>query len=83
MNNEKLIFEYFTYDFFEKNIEFSNLASQISDNSFFLTGGSGVFGSWILHYFKWLIKKKLASPKVTLLIRKINNTSSKNEYSTI
>lgn len=69
MHNPEYYFQNSTYDFFEKNKEFSDLAAQISDNSFFITGGSGVFGTWILHYFKWLITKKIASPRVTLLTR--------------
>jgi UDP-glucuronate decarboxylase len=73
MTSRNYVLENFTDDYFEKNIEFTNLASQISDKSFFLTGGSGVFGSWVLHYFNWLIKKKLASPKITILVRnKVN-----------
>jgi nucleoside-diphosphate-sugar epimerase len=65
----KKIFDQFTHSYFENEVGFSTLARSIGDQSFFITGGSGLFGRWILSFFRWSIKKELASPQVTILSR--------------
>ena len=57
-------------DFFDKHAVFVELASKVSNHSFFLTGGSGLFGSWIQAFLEWTIKRKYAAPTVTILSRK-------------
>ena len=37
-----------------------------------MTGGSGLFGKWIIEYFNWLIINKIARPKITILTRNKN-----------
>ena len=73
---EKL-FQEFSHSFFSKNSIFIELGKQVSDNSFFITGGSGLFGKWILSYFDWLIKKRIAEPRVTVLNRRVETSIHK------
>lgn len=67
---EHKIFDQVAHSHFENDVAFSALAQSIGDKSFFITGGSGLFGRWILSFFRWSIKKQLASPEVTILSRK-------------
>ena len=68
--NKSRLVEKFAFCFFEGSSEFENLARKLGEKSFFITGGSGLFGSWILAFFKWARVKHLDEPSVTLLARK-------------
>ena len=63
-------FEGICFSFFDKHPAFQKLAGDVCSHSFFVTGGSGVFGQWILTFFDWAQSRKLASPELTVLSRR-------------
>ena len=56
-------------EYFAEYPAFKLLANRVQDNSFFITGATGLFGSWILAFLHWTIKLKLAEPQVSILSR--------------
>lgn len=55
--------------FFDSLPVFKNIAADIGESSFFLTGASGLFGAWILNFLRWSCSRKYACPSVTVLSR--------------
>ena len=68
-NNDPLLTRY-AFNFFDRHIAFKHLAQEMGDSSFFITGGSGLFGSWILSFFDWVVKRKYSEPELTILSRR-------------
>ena len=60
----------YAFSFFDRHTAFKHLAQEIDNSSFFITGGSGLFGSWILAFFDWCVKRKYSNPKLAILSRK-------------
>ena len=73
--NDPLIARY-AFNFFDRHIAFKHLAQEIGNSSFFITGGSGLFGSWILSFFDWSLKRKYSEPELTILSRREISSSS-------
>ena len=47
----------------------------------FVTGGSGLFGSWILSFFDWCVERKYSEPELTILSRQeLSSPSSRIKY---
>ena len=67
-NSDPLLSRY-AFNFFDRHIAFKHLAQEMGNSSFFITGGSGLFGAWILSFFNWSVKRKYADPKLTILSR--------------
>ncbi len=67
--NDPLLARY-AFNFFDRHIAFKHLAQEIGNSSFFITGGSGLFGSWILSFFDWAVKRKYSEPELTILSRR-------------
>ena len=55
--------------YFGEHQIFRVLADKIQDNSFFITGATGLFGSWMMAFLHWTVKRKFAEPKVAILTR--------------
>ena len=71
----------FAFNFFDRHTAFRHLAQEVGNSSFFATGGSGLFGSWILSFFDWCVKRKYSEPALTILSRqKISSSSSRVKY---
>ena len=71
----------FTFNFFDRHTAFKHLAQEVGDNSFFVTGGSGLFGSWILSFFDWCVERKYSEPELTILSRQeLSSPSSRIKY---
>jgi len=66
------LFEKYARNFFDQHPLFKILAGEVGEQSFFVTGGSGLFGQWILAFFEWARERRLANPEITLLVRKKN-----------
>ena len=66
----------YAFNFFDRHIAFRHLAKEIGNSSFFITGGSGLFGSWILSFFDWSLKRKYSEPELTILSRREISSSS-------
>ncbi|MDC1120284.1 NAD(P)-dependent oxidoreductase [Alphaproteobacteria bacterium] len=60
----------YAHDFFDQHKEFVALADKVGDSSFFITGGTGLFGCWVLSFFDWAQQRKLADPKICILVRR-------------
>ena len=67
------LFTSYAEEYFAKYPIFKHVADRVGDNSFFITGATGLFGSWILAFLNWTIKRKFAEPKIAILSR--NKTS--------
>ena len=48
-NNDALLTS-FAFDFFDRQTAFKHLAQEVGNSSFFITGGSGLFDSWLLSF---------------------------------
>jgi nucleoside-diphosphate-sugar epimerase len=71
----------FAFDYFDRQTGFRHLAQEVGNSSFFITGGSGLFGSWLLSFFDWCVKRKYSEPELTILSRQeIFSTSSRVKY---
>ena len=70
----------FTFNFFDRHKAFKHLAQEVG-NSFFVTGGSGLFGSWILSFFDWCVERKYSEPELTILSRQeLSSPSARIKY---
>ena len=79
-DNDSLLTRY-AFNFFDRHDAFRHLAKEIGDSSFFITGGSGLFGSWILSFFNWSVSRKYSDPELTILSRQeILSTSTRIRY---
>ncbi len=56
-------------EYFARYPLFKHVADRVGNNSFFITGATGLFGSWILAFLNWTIKRKFAEPKIAILSR--------------
>ena len=56
-------------EYFARYPLFKQVADRVWTNSFFITGATGLFGSWILAFLNWTIKRKFAEPKIAILSR--------------
>ena len=79
-NSDPLLTRY-AFNFFDRHIAFKHLAQEMGNSSFFITGGSGLFGRWILSFFNWSERRKYSEPKLTILSRQeISSSSSRIKY---
>jgi len=60
----------FAWRFFDKHSVFQKIAADCGDKHYFLTGGTGLFGAWILMFFEWCHERDLSHPRVTALTRR-------------
>jgi len=60
----------FAFRFFDQNLVFQKIAIDCGDKHYFLTGGTGLFGTWILMFFEWCHERGLSHPRVTALTRR-------------
>lgn len=72
------LFASFTFNFFDRHQNFKKLAAEIGTSSFFITGGSGLFGHWILSFLDWALQRKYADPNAIVLSRKNIQSESSN-----
>ena len=56
--------------FFDQHDEFRNVAERIGDKRIFVTGGTGLFGQWVIALAEWMHRKDLAAPQLTVLSRR-------------
>ena len=70
----------FTFKFFDRHTAFKHLAQEVGNSSFFVTGGSGLFGSWILSFFDWCVERKYSEPELTILSRQERSSSSRIKF---
>ena len=72
------LFVTFAFNFFDRHQNFKKLALEIGTSSFFITGGSGLFGNWILSFLDWALQRKYADPNAIVLSRKKIQSDSPN-----
>lgn len=60
----------YAWSFFEKHPIFEKIATGCGDNRYFLTGGTGLFGTWMLLFFDWCHERGLSEPRTTILTRR-------------
>lgn len=60
----------FAYSFFDQHSAFKKVANDCGEKTYFLTGATGLFGSWLLQFFDWCHDRKLAEPKIVALVRR-------------
>ena len=60
----------YAWSFFDNHSVFKKIAIDCGDNSYFMTGGTGLFGTWILLFFDWCHEKGFSKPRVTALTRR-------------
>lgn len=60
----------YAWSFFDSHSVFKKIAIDCGDNSYFMTGGTGLFGTWILLFFDWCHENSLSKPRVTALARR-------------
>ena len=78
-NSDPLLTRY-AFNFFDRHIAFKHLAQEMGNSSFFITGGSGLFGRWILSFFNWSERRKYSEPKLTILSRQNFSSSSSVKF---
>ena len=78
-NSDSLLTSY-AFNFFDRHIAFKHLAQEMGNSSFFITGGSGLFGRWILSFFNWSERRKYSEPKLTILSRQDFSSSSSVKF---
>ena len=55
---------------FDRHDVFRGVAEQIGDKRIFLTGGTGLFGQWVIALAEWMHRENLAAPRLTVLSRR-------------
>ena len=60
----------YAWSFFDNHLVFEKIAIGCGDNHYFMTGGTGLFGTWILLFFDWCHEKGFSKPRVTALTRR-------------
>ena len=70
MKNDYRRLSNFAGAFFDQHDEFRGVAEQIDDKRIFVTGGTGLFGQWVIALTEWMHKQKLAAPQLTVLSRR-------------
>ena len=55
---------------FDRHDVFRGVAEQIGDKRIFVTGGTGLFGQWVIALAEWMHKQKVAAPQLTVLSRR-------------
>ena len=55
---------------FDRHDVFRSVAEQIGDKRIFLTGGTGLFGQWVIALAEWMHRENLAAPRLTVLSRR-------------
>ena len=63
-------FSSFVSAFFDRHNEFGEIAETIGDKRIFVTGGTGLFGQWVIALAEWMHRKDLAAPQLTILSRR-------------
>jgi dTDP-glucose 4,6-dehydratase/UDP-glucose 4-epimerase len=63
-------FSNFVGSFFDRHNEFRLLAEELGETSIFVTGGTGLFGQWVIALVDWMHQRKLAAPRLTVLARR-------------
>ena len=58
------------WSLFDKYLVFKKIAIDCGDNNYFLTDGTGLFGTWLVLFFDWCHEKSLSEPRVTVLTRR-------------
>ena len=58
------LFTSYAEEYFARYPIFKHVADRVGNNSFFITGATGLFGSWILAFLHWTIKRKFAEPRL-------------------
>ena len=70
MTDDYRRFSNFVGAFFDQHDEFRGVAEQIGDKRIFVTGGTGLFGQWVIALAEWMHMQKLAAPQLTVLSRR-------------
>ena len=70
MTDDYARFSNFVGAVFDRHNVFRGIAEQIGDKSIFLTGGTGLFGQWVIALAEWMHKENLAAPRLTVLSRR-------------
>jgi len=55
---------------FDRHYVFRSVAKHIGDKRIFLTGGTGLFGQWVIALAEWMHRENLAAPRLTVLSRR-------------
>ena len=55
---------------FDRHDVFRSVAEKIGDKRIFLTGGTGLFGQWVIALAEWMHRENLAAPRLTVLSRR-------------
>jgi len=59
----------FSWAFFDRHDAMFKLAANIGDKRYFITGASGLFGSWFISFIDWCHARQISSPQITALVR--------------
>jgi len=76
--SEHELFHKYTWAFFDKNKSSRDLAVDIQEKHYFITGATGLFGSWLLSFMDWCHARNYSAPQVTVLVRR--NILPKRDY---
>lgn len=63
-------FSHFVGTFFDQHHQFADIAEALGEKSIFVTGGTGLFGQWVIALADWMHRRKLAAPRLTVLTRR-------------
>ena len=74
------LFDRYAWSFFDQHDAMKEFASTMGDKHYFITGATGLFGTWLLCFMDWCHARSLAEPRVTNLVRR--NVLPKRSYST-
>lgn len=55
---------------FDRHPEFRTIAKLIGEKRIFVTGGTGLFGQWVIAFAEWMHRNKLSAPQLTVLSRR-------------
>lgn len=55
---------------FDLHPEFRTIAKLIGEKRIFITGGTGLFGQWVIAFAEWMHRNKLSAPQLTVLSRR-------------
>jgi len=70
----------YTWSFFDQHDAMKEIALTMGDKHYFITGATGLFGTWLLYFMDWCHARSLAAPRVTNLVRR--DILPKRSYST-
>ena len=64
------LFDKYSWSFFDRHEGLSAVGMGLEDKNIFITGATGLFGTWFLSFIDWCHSKQISEPRVTALVRR-------------